>query len=269
MPKKVSATIVTYRGYEKAYKAVESLLRFTKGVELTLYIVDNASKDGTAKKLKEAFPSIQLIEMEKNKGFGDGHNAVLPFLDSDYHAVVNPDILLDRDVLTELSDYLNSNPDVGLVTPKILNLDGSDQELPKRNPTVLSLLGRRILRSRLQAEVEYYQMKDKDLSVPTDIEFATGCFFLIRTPLFQELKGFDTRFFMYYEDMDITRRVRKTARAVYFPSSYVYHAWERSSAHSLKFFWILIVGMFKYFGKWGYQFRYPKKEIETYQQSKT
>jgi len=231
-------------------------------VELTLYVVDNASGDGTAPRLAKEYPSVVILEQEKNDGFGSGHNAVIPLLESDYHAVVNPDIIIDRDVLYELASFMDDNDDVGIVTPKILNPDGSDQQLPKRDPTFAALLGRRAFRERLKNEVEHYQMLDRDLSAQQDIEFATGCFFMIRTDLFKRLQGFDTRFFVYYEDMDITRRAREMMRVVYYPHTCVYHAWERSSAHSLKYFFILVIGMFKYFGKWGWRLRYPKQKIQ-------
>ena len=259
MRKKVSAAIVTYKGYEKAHKAVETIIDYTKGVDLDFYIVDNASKDGTASRLKSAFPSLTVIEKNKNDGFARGHNEVLSLIDSDYHAVINPDIIIDRDVLTELSDFLDANTNVGLVTPKILNPDGTDQHLPKRDPTVAALIGRRMFKNRLKDEVSYYRMDDIDLTESRDIEFATGCFFLIRTSLYKKLGGFDTRFFMYYEDMDITRRARQLSRTVYYPYTQVCHLWERSSAHKLKFFLILVTGMFKYFNKWGWRFFYTEK----------
>jgi len=244
---------------------VDSLLSHTKGVQLALYIIDNASGDDTASRLASEFESVTVIEQARNGGFASGHNAVIPLLTSDYHAVINPDIVIDTDVLSELAEYMDSHDDVGLVTPKILNNDGSDQMLPKRDPTFAALVGRRVFKKALKKEVAFYQMQDKDLSVEQDIEFATGCFFLIRTCLFRQLSGFDTRFFIYYEDMDITRRARGSMRAVYYPSSYVYHAWERSSAHSLRYFLILVAGMFKYFRKWGFRLSYPahvKKNIE-------
>ena len=255
MPK-VSAAIVTFNGYDKARQAVETLLVHTVGVQLTIYIVDNASSDGTAERLRDEFPEIVVIENKENYGFGYGHNTVLDVLDSDYHLIVNPDILIDRDVVSELVLYLEDNDDVGIVTPKILNLDGSDQELPKRKPVVAALVGRRILKKQLIKQVEYYQMKDRNLSEIQQIEFATGCFFMIRTNLFKQLGGFDTRFFLYYEDIDISGRVLKTKKIIYYPDTYVYHAWERSSVHSFRYFLILVQGMFRYFNKWGWKFRY-------------
>lgn len=256
MPRpKVSGTIVTYKCYDKCRDAVATLLAYTKDVDFTLYIVDNASGDGTLERLRAEFPAIETIQLEDNKGFGHGHNAVLPLLKSDYHAVINPDITVDRDVLAELCGYLAQNADIGLITPQIRYPDGRDQQLPKRDPSFLALAGRHIFKKQLKPIVDHYQMLDEDLSKPIDIEFATGSFFVIRTSLFRQIEGFDERWFMYYEDMDITRRARAVLRAVYYPYTYVYHAWERASSRSFKYFMILVAGMFKYFGKWGFKLK--------------
>jgi len=252
---KLSACIVTYRCYEKCREALESLFEHTRSVDLTMYIVDNNSGDGELERLKQEFPQIIAIQNPDNRGFGHGHNTVLPLLDSDFHAVINPDIVIDRDVLGELCSYLAENGDIGLVTPQIRFPDGRDQQLPKRDPSFLALAGRHVFQKRLRPIVEHYQMLDEDLSVITDIEFATGCFFVIRTGLFRELGGFDERWFMYYEDMDITRRARARLRTVYYPGTYVFHAWERSSSRKLKYFLILVWGMFKYFAKWGFKLK--------------
>lgn len=252
---KVSGAIVTYKCYEKSRDAVRTLLAYTKGVDFTLYVVDNASGDDTLQKLQAEFPAIHTIQLDDNKGFGHGHNAVLPLLDSAYHAVINPDITVDRDVLAELCGYLEQHGDIGLITPQIRYPDGRDQQLPKRDPSFLALVGRHLFKKRLKPVVDHYQMLDEDLSKPIDIEFATGSFFVIRTDIYKQLGGFDERWFMYYEDMDITRRARAVKRAVYYPYTYVYHAWERASSRSLKYFLILVAGMFRYFGKWGFKWK--------------
>ena len=258
---KVSGCIVNYNSYDKCRETVRSILSNTKGVDFTLYVVDNASKEDELEKLKNEFPEIVAIQSQWNGGFGAGHNQVLHLLDSKYHAVINPDILFDRDVLTELVEYMEQNPDIGLVTPQIRNEDGTDQQLGKRNPTVKALVGRHLFKKKLEREVRHYQMLDEDLTKPIDIQFSTGCFFMLRTEIFQRLRGFDSdTFFIYYEDMDITRRVINHAhsRAVYYPYTYVTHLWTRASSHSLKYFIILVQGMFKYFGKWGWQIGYPE-----------
>ena len=254
--KNVSACIVTYRCYESCRLTIKSMLEHTKAVNLTLYVVDNNSGDNTLERLKEEFPCIVAIQNPYNRGFGNGHNTVIPNLDSEFHVVVNPDIIVDRDAISELCRYLESHGDIGMITPMILYPDGRDQQLPKRDPTVLSLVGRHIFKKRLRPIVDHYQMLDTDLGQVCDVEFATGCFFVIRTELFRLLGGFDERWFMYYEDMDLTRRARSHMRVVYYPDTSVYHAWSRSSSHSFKYFVILVRGMFRYFHKWGWKFKY-------------
>lgn len=252
----VSATIVTYHCYDKTRDALESIFSNTKGVDLTMYIVDNASGDRTLERLKEEFPQIITIQNPKNGGFGYGHNKVLPYLTSKYHAFVNPDILFDHDVLTELVAYMEENPDIGQITPEIRFPDGEIQMLGKRTPVYGALVGRHIFEKQLKPVVDQYLMLDKDLTKPIDIQNVTGCFSVIRTDLFRQLKGYDERFFLYFEDFDISRRVQKTHRAVYYPLTYVFHAWERGYNHSLKYLIIVVWSSFLYFAKWGFHWDY-------------
>lgn len=245
---KVSACIVTYNCKDKVLNAISSLIENTIGVDLTIYVSDNNSRDGTVSSIRKHFPSVLIIENEINGGYGYGHNKIIDLIDSKYHVVVNPDIIIENDVITQLALYMENNPDVGLVTPKILNLDKTIQHLPKKNPKFIYLVGSRIpLLKKYRTE---YTMSDKELITPVDIEFCTGCFMFIKTSLFKEIGGFDDRYFMYFEDADLTRNVLKTNRVVYFPDAYVIHEWERSGAKKLKYFIIQIKSMFKYFKKW-------------------
>ena len=258
----VSATIVAYHESKKLLEAIESLLTYTKGVDLTLYVVDNDPKESTLAKVQQQFPQVVCIQSPKNGGFGYGHNQVLPHLKSKYHTIVNPDILLDRDVITELVHYMEEHPDVGQITPEIRFPDGRIQPLGKRTPVYGALVGRHLFEEKLKPIVDHYLMADEDLSQPTDIQNVTGCFSVLRTELFQQLGGYDERFFLYFEDFDLSRRVLQTHRDVYYPLTYVYHAWERSYNHSFKYLLIVVWSSFLYFSKWGFHwdYRYEEKE---------
>ena len=85
---------------------------------------------------------------------------------------------------------------------------------------------------------------------PTRILSSTGCFFMVRTDIFRKANGFDERFFMYFEDADLSRRIRKKASIVFYPNAYVYHAWKRDNTRSLKGIRIFLISMMKYFWKW-------------------
>ncbi len=251
----VSGCIVTYNNKEKIAPTIESVLSQTQGVPFTLYVVDNASTDGTAQYIKERFPSVVVIESRKNCGFGAGHNKVLPFLQSKYHVVINPDILLKDDVITELCDYADAHENVGLLSPQIRFEDGRVQQLGKRNPTV-RYLGTHWFHKgdEPNKRMTEYCMLDMPQDKPFPITNATGCFMFFRTAAFLALGGFDERFFMYLEDCDIARRCAEQYDVLHYPMANVYHLWERGSKKSKKLLLIHIKSILLYFLKWGIRF---------------
>ena len=120
---KLSACIVVYNGYDEALKAAQTVLHCTRRYPVTLYLVDNASPDGSGKKLEQAVadgllaagPGQQVVVhcRTENGGFGTGHNMILPELDSDFHFILNPDIQLTADTLSDLADWMAAHPDAG------------------------------------------------------------------------------------------------------------------------------------------------------------
>ena len=126
-----SGCIVTYNSKDKISQTIESVLEKTKGVPFTLYIVDNASTDGTADFIREKYPEVIVIDAGGNNGFGAGHNKVLPLLTSKYHVVINPDIILETDVISELSEYADTDEKIGLLSTQIRFPDGRIQQLGK------------------------------------------------------------------------------------------------------------------------------------------
>lgn len=251
MNKKITGCIVTYNNIATIDNALGSLFKCTE-VPFKMYVVDNGSTDGTIEHIQKNYPEVTLIRSGGNIGFGAGHNFILDMLDSDYHAIINPDIIVRDDVLSKLAEFLDNNDDIGMASPEIRFPDGRLQILGKKNPSPAYLIA-----SRLRGEgdpgklLSEYAMLDRDLSKPTDIENATGCFMFIRTALFKEIGGFDSRYFMYFEDCDLTREVNRRSRTVYYPGATVFHEWGRESKKNFKLKLIQINSMISYFGKWG------------------
>lgn len=240
----VSASIVTYNDRERVKTACDSLLENTRRYGVKLYIIDNASSDGTPEAL-EGLP-VEIKRNPQNLGFGAAHNKVLLEKLGKYHFVVNPDIILSSDVISDMVDFFEANPDVVMACPKILNFDGSEQKLPKSRPTF-----KRLFLGRLSAKIRSeYIWAERELSRPCDIDFCTGCFFCIRSDVLKSLGGFDKRYFMYLEDADLTLRAKKLGRVVINPDICVTHIWERESAKSIKYLFIHIVSCFKFLWKW-------------------
>jgi len=245
---KVSGCIVTYNNREYIEECIRTTIENTKGVDFKLYISDNMSTDSTVTNIKEKFKDVIVIANKENNGFGAGHNRIIREIDSKYHVIINPDIVMDKDTITELVNYMEDNPGVGMITPKILNMDGTEQHLPKLNPKIKYLLGGRVgCLKRYRSE---YTMEDKEIKEPIEIDFCTGCFMIVRTELFKRVNGFDDRYFMYFEDADLTREINKYAKVKFYPDTYVYHKWDRSSSKKIKYLIIHIQSMFKYFRKW-------------------
>lgn len=249
---KISASIVTYNSADSVGEVLQSLLTQTKGYPLTVYVVDNNSTDNTLSMIAEKYPQVIRIPMPDNRGFGYGHNQVLPLLESDYHVIINPDISFHYDVLSQLTAYLEEHPEAVIATPAICNPDGSLQRVPKRLPTyhymasgMLERFGGIFKRWR-----DEYTMTGVKFDKPTPIEFCTGCFMMIRTSVFKELGGFDDQFFMYCEDADLSRRAGMKGKIMFLPQVRITHEWGRASSKRWKFLKIHLRSQHLYFKKW-------------------
>lgn len=241
---KISLGIVTYNSQDKIGNAVSSIKTHTNGVDYKLFVFDNGSTDDTKAIVLKADPDAEFISTGENLGFGKAHNLAIPLIDSKYHAIVNPDIILDSDVLSQMVEYMEANPDVALAIPKVLFPDKSEQKLPKLKPKLIYLLARRT--PFFRAKAQEYTMENIKIDCPLEIDQCTGCFMLIRTDVFKALGGFDERFFMYMEDADLTLRTKKYGKTMYLPHISVIHEWERSSAKSLKYLMIHLSSCFKF-----------------------
>lgn len=252
-----SASIVIYNNPpELIRRAIESFLSCSLKVELV--IVDNSQTQALKSSLIDL--PVKYHFSGHNSGYGRGHNQALEICsESRYHVVINPDIIIAPTTIESLTAYLDDNPDIGMVCPKILNSNGTIQHLNKRYPTVFDLFIRRFLPEYLVSffrnRLDRYEMKDKGYDSLYDVEVMSGAFMVCRTDILRKLEGFDPRYFMYFEDFDLSRKFQKLGyRTVYFPSASVTHLWERAAHKKLKIALVFVVNMFRYFNKWGWKF---------------
>ncbi len=252
---RITGGIVTYNNKKTIDRCISSVLKMNidKDYDFRLYVYDNGSTDGTPELIESKYPEVKLIRDHANKGFGAGHNAIIKRVKSDYHFVINPDIYLDDNTVEELTKVLEKDESIGLITPRIMNNDGTEQFLPKYCPTVRYVFvskipGFKYLRRR-------YTRQEENLSEPTEIEFCTGCFFGARTSYLKRLKGFSNRYFMYCEDSDLSRRVRAQGKKIiFYPDVTAYHNWQRDNTGNLRGIYRFVKSLLVYFKKWGFQF---------------
>ena len=229
-------------------------------------VVDNGSSD----EIRDAVQSMGGIYVRpgKNLGFGGGHNLALKQLadvDAPYHLILNPDIVFDEDVLGRLADVMDSHPDVGLVMPKILYPDGSHQYLCKLLPAPIDLVLRRFLpgpwKGLARRRTAFYELRFLDSNTPAYVPSLSGCFMFARRSVLEEVGGFDERFFLYMEDVDLCRRMLGVSRLLYWPGVTVEHVHQMGSYRSRKLLLLHMRSAIQYFNKWGWIRDNTRKQI--------
>ncbi len=250
--KGVTVSIVTYNNSDEIDKLMASIQENLLFSEMTVYVIDNDSDDNTVGIIRERYPWARVIENEENVGFGRAHNIAIKNVHSKYHIIVNPDISLEADAIARSVAFMNDNSDTAVMTPYVMNIDGTQQFLPKKTPSMKYLIGG-MFESRFQwgrKLRDEYTMRNEIISAPTDVEFCTGAFMVTRTEALQQVGGFDERYFLHFEDADLTRELRKVGRAVYNPDIKVTHGWRRENKKINKSFWVAMKSMFIYMNKW-------------------
>jgi hypothetical protein len=251
-----TASIVIYKNPpEMIRKAAESFLNTSLNVKL--YIIDNSPTADLQTTFK-GLP-VEYHFYGENVGYGRAHSWGIERVNtSRYYLILNPDVVIHKGVIEKLSQFMDSNPDIGMVCPKVLNEDGSIQPLNKRYPTVFDLFVRRFLPKRLhrllKKRLAWYETRDIGYETIHDVEFMTGCFMFCRTSVLKAVGSFDERYFLNFEDCDLGRKFQNAGyRTVYYPHVAITHLWGRASHKSIKMTWVFIVNMVRYFNKWGWK----------------
>lgn len=259
----LTITIVSYHNEEDVKKAVESIEKFTPGtISKQIFIIDNvdviiekgadsSEKNSILVELSQTYQDVIYLPTGKNLGFGGGHNYVLERLDSKYHAIVNPDIILEQDAFSKLIRFMEDES-IGMCVPRLVDEEGNFLAVYRRELTVWDMFIRMFLKGAFKKRQAYHTMQDADYTKPFDVPFAQGSFLLIRTELYKKLGGFDERFFLYMEDADLCKRVNQVSRLCYCPDAEVVHKWEKGSHKNGKLFKLHVQSMISYFMKWGW-----------------
>ena len=250
----LTASIVVYRS--PANILAQTIHSFLCSAENSrLFIIDNSPTDQL--KYLAYDPRITYIFNARNVGFGAGHNISLRQIieQSKYHLVLNPDVYFDGSVLPMLYRFMESNPNIGQAMPKVLYPDGRLQPLCKLLPSPKTLVIRRFfgfLKSSLQKENYMYELHFSGYDKIMDVPFLSGCFMFLRTEALKKVGLFDERFFLYAEDTDLSRRIHKFYRTVYYPEATIFHHHQRGSYKDPWLFWCSVKSAFSYFNKWGW-----------------
>lgn len=261
---KVSAIIVNYNHKYFPKLAVEALEKSTGAFDLEIIVVDNASHDpesvGFLEKASEQ-KRITLIKSPKNVGFARGNNMGARVATGDYIFIHNPDVQVAQGSIQTMIDYMGQHKDTGLLGPQLRYASGQIQDSCRRHMSFWDLILKRTFLGKLppfKGRVERYVMEDVDHGKTQEVDTLTGAAMFIPREVWEKVGGFDERYFLFMEDLDLCRMVRKAGyRVVYYPEVQLEHYQKRLSQGSSflktvrkKVFWLHVSSAIKYFLKW-------------------
>jgi GT2 family glycosyltransferase len=231
-------------------------------MSIRLYLVDNGGMpemSGGLAALSQAGIDCTVLAGHGNVGYGRGHNLAIEQAPSRYHLVLNPDVDIEPGALVEAVTFLEAHPEAGLLTPAIVDDAGQLQYLCRQYPTLIDLFVRgflpRVARRPFEARLARYEMRAQINERDTiwDPPIVSGCFMLFRTDVLKKLAGFDARYFLYFEDYDLSLRAHDVARVVYTPSVRVLHHGGGASRKGMAHIRMFLASAFKFYNRFGWK----------------
>jgi GT2 family glycosyltransferase len=242
----LSIIIVNYNVKEFLENALNSIKKATVGINAEIFVVDNASEDGSVEMVRQKFPEVNLIVNKENVGFARANNEALKLAKGKYILLINPDTIVQEDTFKVLISFLESHPECGMVGCKVLNPDGTLQLACRRSfPTPwvaftkMVGLARIFPKSKIFAQ---YNLTYLDPDEIVEVDAVSGSFMMIRREVYEKVGGLDEDFFMYGEDIDWCYRIKKAGWKIYYvPTTQIIHfkgeSTKRSSIDEVKVFY--------------------------------
>lgn len=221
---KLAVIILNWNGREMLARFLPSVLDNTVGDGVEVVVADNGSSDGSVDWLRENFPNLRIVEFSKNYGYAEGYNRAVDIIDAEYSLLLNSDVETSPGWWKPLLAFMQRNPSVGAVQPKLLSyLDKSRFEHAGAAGGLIDALGYPYARGRVLSRTERDEGQ-YDSDWPVEVAWASGAAMLVRTAAFKAVGGFDSNFFAHMEEIDLCWRLRLAGYGVFaVTESIVYH----------------------------------------------
>ena len=248
-PVDISVVIVNWNTKDLLLRCLQSIYETVREPTFEVWLVDNASSDGSVEAAQIAYPGIRVIQNKKNLGFAAANNAAFNRMNGRYALLLNTDTLLTDGAVKVLYDFMEATPRAGLACGQLLNLDGSKQNSVANFPSLLPLLfNETVLRILLPKR---FPSKRQEYTQPIEIESCIGACMMARKQAMDDVGFFDERYFFFFEETDWARNMKQAGWGVYFvPTAEVFHAQGQSVGHGIGSRIIFYRSRYAYFKKW-------------------
>lgn len=246
--------------------AIQRLHTTQRTISVVIYVIDNSIKQTNLgasceelNNLEAENIRIRYVGGHGNIGYGAAQNLAITSVNSDLHLILNPDVTVKEDALVEGIKAFFSCPSLAILSPRAENNMGEKQFLCKRFPAVLTLLIRGFLprsaRGLFRKRLDHYEMRELSETTLTEgIPLVSGCFMLSDTNLLQDLGGFDGGYFLYFEDFDLSLRMRSLGTLAYCPNVQITHAGGYVAKKGLFHIWQFLKSGIRFFNKHGWRY---------------
>ena len=217
---RIAVVILNWNGEVLLERYLPSVMQYSGNAEI--YVVDNASTDGSVSFIRNNYPSVKIVQNSENGGFTKGYNDGLKHIDADVYCLLNSDIEVTEDWLPPIQEVFSKNNEIAIVQPKILDLMRPDHfEYAGAGGGFIDKLGYPFCRGRIFQDLEKDNGQYNDI---TEIFWATGACMFIRKEVFWSLNGFDEHYFAHQEEVDLCWRAKNEGHKVFYVgTSKVYH----------------------------------------------
>jgi GT2 family glycosyltransferase len=251
----ISIIIVNWNSKDLLLNCLGSIFKTVHGICFEIWLVDNASTDGSVESVQTLYPDLYIIKNETNLGFAAANNLAFRKMNGRYALLLNTDTVLTEDAVKKLYDFMESTPQAGLACGQLLNQDDSRQNSIANFPSLLSLLCNETL-LRILFPRKFPSKRQIHVS-PVEIDSCIGACMMARKQAMDEVGLFDERYFFFFEETDWARRMKDSGWKVYFvPDAQIYHSQGQTIGHGTHSRMIFYRSRYSYFRKW-----YPRGHL--------
>jgi GT2 family glycosyltransferase len=245
----LSIIIVNWNTKKLLLDCLASVYETVQRISMEVWLVDNASNDGSVEAVKRIYPDVRIIQNSRNLGFAAANNRAFKRMCGRYAVLLNTDAVLTKGAVKAIYDFMENTPDAGMACGQLLNPDGSKQNSIANFPGLPSLLfNETLLRILLPGR---YPSKQREYKCPIAVDSCIGACLIVRKKTMDHIGFLDEDYFFFFEETDWARRIKLAGWKIYFvPFARIIHLQGRSVGHNVRSRILFYRSRYIYFQKW-------------------
>jgi hypothetical protein len=245
----ISIVIVNWNTRLLLLNCLASVYAMVKELRFEVFLVDNASGDGSVEAVRAQYPQVRVIQNEENLGFAAANNKALRVMQGKYALLLNTDAIVTEGAIARLFRYMEGHDDVAMACGQLLNADGTKQNSMANFPSLLTLLANETLLRTLMPK--RFPSKRREYAAPIPVESCIGACLMVRKEAMDAVGLLDERYFFFMEETDWAFAMHRAGwKSCFIPEARIYHLQGQSAGHNVRARIMFYRSRYQYFRKW-------------------